>query len=508
MNLVIFSRKRKRIGYKDPILFGKCIQPVKELKYLGIYIDHKLNWEKHIDYISEKAMASLFVCKKIVGCKWGLKPKMMHWIYTSIVRPGMSYGSQIWYKKCFMMRCGRKVTHTKLQKVHRLALLMITGASKSSPTDALEAIINLAPLFLFIESEAIMENYRVEVSELPEVKKLVDLNIKQLHKETTVLNMTISDKLKTKYNTRKNYAIRIPAREEWNNEELITNVFDLVWYTDGSKTENGVGAGVCSRNNEYFFPLGKFLTVFQAEVMAIIECVSLMLGEKISDKNIAICTDSQATLKALEQDEIKSKVVLECCIKLKELAMSNQVTLLWVPGHSKIVGNEKADELAKKGSETKLFGPEPFCSLSINICKLEKKNWLYKAAVDYWCRAPKMKYAKEIILFPESMRSRTLFQMSRRQLRIITMFLTGHGIFKEHLYKIGVVTDKLCRFCQEEDETAMHLFEDCVRFDYIRYLLFGKTHILLSEYSIMKFQDIMKFLKKTRLLDKFIELDT
>ena len=49
VNLVIFSRKKKRNGYKDPILFGKYIQPVKELKYLGIYIDQKLNWEKHLD---------------------------------------------------------------------------------------------------------------------------------------------------------------------------------------------------------------------------------------------------------------------------------------------------------------------------------------------------------------------------------------------------------------------------------------------------------------------------
>ena len=74
------------------------------------------------------------------------------------------------------MRCGRKVTHSKLQKVQRLALLMMTGAIKSSPTDALEAITSIPPLFLFIESEAIMENYRAEVSDAHEVKKLVDLN--------------------------------------------------------------------------------------------------------------------------------------------------------------------------------------------------------------------------------------------------------------------------------------------------------------------------------------------
>ena len=403
VNLVIFSRKKKRNGYKDPILFGKYIQPVKELKYLGIYIDQKLNWEKHLDYITEKAMASLFICKRIVGSKWGLKPRMMYWVYTAIV------GAQVWYKKCFMMRCGRKVTHTKLQKVQRLALLMITGASKSSPTDVLEAITNIPPLFLFIESEAIMENYRADISEMYEVRKLVDTNLKRLYIDNLVLNITVSDQMKVKYNIEKNYEIQIPSREEWINNEDITKKYEAVWYTDGSKSENGVDAEIYNENHEKFFSLGELLTVFQAELIAIIECVSLLLDERTSGKNIAICSDSQASLKALAKDEIKSKIVFECSSKLKELASKNKVTLIWVPGHHGKEGNEKADELAKKGATMKLIGPEPFCGLPSNICKFEKKDWLYKAAVDYWANAPKMKYAKQMILQPESFRSKTLF---------------------------------------------------------------------------------------------------
>ena len=118
-----------------------------------------------------------------------------------------------------------------------------------------------------------------------------------------------------------------------------------------------------------------------------------------------------------------------------------------------------------------------------------------------------MKYAKEIILQPELSRSKILFQLSRRQLRIVTMFLTGHGIFKEHLCKMGVIADKLCRFCQEEDETAAHLLEDCPRFDYLRYGLFGNTQISLTEFAMMKFESVMLFLRKTKLIDKFIEYD-
>jgi len=48
----------------------------------------------------------------------------------------------------------------------------------------------------------------------------------------------------------------------------------LVWFTDGSRTAEGTGAGVYehSVNRRLSIPLGKYATVFQAEVYAILAC--------------------------------------------------------------------------------------------------------------------------------------------------------------------------------------------------------------------------------------------
>jgi hypothetical protein len=46
------------------------------------------------------------------------------------------------------------------------------------------------------------------------------------------------------------------------------------------------------------------------------------------------------------------------------LAVHNSVYLFWVPGHTDILGNEEADQLAKLGSSMNFFGPEPALSLS------------------------------------------------------------------------------------------------------------------------------------------------
>jgi ribonuclease HI len=40
---------------------------------------------------------------------------------------------------------------------------------------------------------------------------------------------------------------------------------------------------------------------------------------------------------------------------LSALAERNEVTLMWVPGHSGILGNEKADELARQGAAKPLL---------------------------------------------------------------------------------------------------------------------------------------------------------
>ncbi len=77
--------------------------------------------------------------------------------------------------------------------------------------------------------------------------------------------------------------------------------------------------------------------------------------------------------------------------QLQKLAMHNTLTLLWVPGHQDIDGNEKADELARKGSKTHFVGPEPFCALPaktlyspihmksfpFKIKKMSEKYWIW-----------------------------------------------------------------------------------------------------------------------------------
>jgi ribonuclease HI len=86
----------------------------------------------------------------------------------------------------------------------------------------------------------------------------------------------------------------------------------LVWYTDGSRMQDGItGAGVYGqpegrRLNIY---LGKYVTVFQAEIFAILACVYEIQNRARSEKYISICSDSQAALEALHAMKMTSPVL-------------------------------------------------------------------------------------------------------------------------------------------------------------------------------------------------------
>ena len=79
---------------------------------------------------------------------------------------------------------------------------------------------------------------------------------------------------------------------------------------------------------------------------------------------------------ALESVTVKSKLVLECLECLSELATHNSGQLVWVLGHEGILGNERADELAKKGAVTPFTGPEPVLDLLYSVLKRAIWDWM------------------------------------------------------------------------------------------------------------------------------------
>ena len=103
------------------------IEMITNTRYLGVQIDSKLNWDKHIDTIKTKANRALGFIKY---SKKYLPSDVLNKMYRGIVEPHLSYCCSVW-------GCCSESKLDVLQKIQNRAARIVTG----SPYDASAAPI-------------------------------------------------------------------------------------------------------------------------------------------------------------------------------------------------------------------------------------------------------------------------------------------------------------------------------------------------------------------------------
>ena len=93
-SVMVFHRSNNAKFEASYHIRNQQLEKVSEIKDLGIIIDDKLKFTKHIDMVIRKA-------KKVLGCITRIgqdfvKLETLMQLYTSLVRPSLEYGSIIW----------------------------------------------------------------------------------------------------------------------------------------------------------------------------------------------------------------------------------------------------------------------------------------------------------------------------------------------------------------------------------------------------------------------------
>jgi hypothetical protein len=159
---------------------------------------------------------------------------------TMVVRPIINYSAMIWWP-----RLKYKTSQAKLSKLQILVSLGITGITRKASTAAIEVLLSLPPLRLKIEAEARVEIYRLSFNEPWKPKSLWygHTRIAQDMIKEPILQME-TDKMIPRFAFRKTFTVRLTSRSEWDRGFVPIRQEGLIWYTDGSKTNEGTGAGV------------------------------------------------------------------------------------------------------------------------------------------------------------------------------------------------------------------------------------------------------------------------
>ena len=117
---------------------------------------------------------------------------------------------------------------------------------------------------------------------------------------------------------------------------------------------------------------------------------------------------------------------------------------------------------------------------------------------------PGHKHGKLFVGRPCKKRADYLLKLSRHQLKMVVVILTGHAAVRGHLYTVGLFDgDPTCRFFRKEIETVQHIICCCEVLARQRYNVFGNPLVETKDASTASVRDLCLFIRGTGLLNVY-----
>jgi Reverse transcriptase (RNA-dependent DNA polymerase) len=120
------------------------VQSSNTVRYLGLYINHKLNWFQHITIIAMHTCRTLKALQLLGNSIRGLDHGNWRLAYNAICLPVLTYSSLIWFND------QQKLTDT-LQQVQDYTVHRIMGAFCTTPAEPLYQLCAILPMKLRLQ---------------------------------------------------------------------------------------------------------------------------------------------------------------------------------------------------------------------------------------------------------------------------------------------------------------------------------------------------------------------
>lgn len=202
-------------------------------------------------------------------------------------------------------------------------------------------------------------------------------------------------------------------------------------------------------------------SVFQAELLAVSEALRFLKDSSLlSTGEVAtLYTDSQSSIAAIQDVGTCHPLVNKIHKRIIKLQNPKLLHLVWVRGHSGVVGNMLADELARKA--TSMRNKPHYADIPISSVKYIFQQTLNAEQEIHYNSLTSATQIKT--LFPS-------YQTLQSSLSIYTpdwidaQFITGHGKFRSYLERVNLLTSPSCPCSMREEQTPAHLLLRCPHF--------------------------------------------
>ena len=443
--------------------------------FLGVKLDTRLTWKPQIEKMERSGLKKLALMRQLAGTSWGADSSILTKVYKATVRPTMEYASTTW-------GTAAKTNKSRLDKVQNMVLRVILGAMKTTPVHDMEKTANVEPLErrrslkILIQEEKLrrLPSHPLHTNlAQPTKNRLKCQSLNHQYKELSRTHQDIVDvpiELLTdpawKPDREADMQMFLSVPDITSKEQLPVELRNLMlaliadrfpytaWthvYTDGSAEEgmkNG-GSRVYIRYSDgdttsLLVPGGLQCSNYQAELLAICTAAEHLLESRKKMGNIAIFTDSLSTLQALNSAD-PEQMIQGLHSSFAKLTAQSSVSLQWVPVHVGLIGNKKADRLAKIGSQA----PQTQNPVTYR----EAKTLLHSRYNGDW---KKYNGGYQANLDP-------IWRLGRAQQTTIFRLRTGHCGLSAHLKRIGISDISLCE-CRQADQTPDHVLQSCPKY--------------------------------------------
>ncbi|XP_049883069.1 uncharacterized protein LOC126378732 [Pectinophora gossypiella] len=430
-----------KIKYDTPVLDmgGIGIEMSNDIKILGLHIDRKLTFNKHVSEVCKKAIVIYKQLSRAAKVDWGLHPEIIRIIYNATIEPIILYAASVWAPEVDKLGVQKQ-----LNNVQRGFAQKMTKAYRTVSLNSALVLSGLLPLDLRIK----------EAAALYEAKRGVPQPILGDREVERVVGYAQAPHPAT--HMKLGFVCLVDQEQvDCHNKQAVRI------YTDGSKIDGKVGAALSvwdgdAETKTVKLKLSPYCTVYQAELLAICEATRVILA--CHQTSFGIYSDSRSALETVVNYDTKHHLAVT--IRANVAAGKRQkkeISFFWIKAHAGLEGNERADQLAKDAAQRVKTKPNyDLCPVSYikkqtRIESLERWNDRYQSGTTA---------STTKLFFPDAILAHKIIKKIEIT-GVLTQALTGHGGFSEYLNRFKCKESPSCICEPGVEETIVHLLFEC-----------------------------------------------